>query len=368
MSAPVERAGTRIERPMNVRPDVRGTGKDVAQLPSSGSWTLRLPGVGSGWTGTGFGWAGDVGLAAALTAVATLVRLVIDTVTPGVVPFILVYPAIAAAVLIAGPRAGLITLIGTQLLAWYAVVPVQGSFRIASRADGLGLLLSTLTQLMLLGVLAAYHSAARTSVRRTEGQYEDARLALRELDHRTRNNLQLMQSILYLKAQRTIEPEAKRELVAAGVRIGIVGSMNSFLVRSGVNLSHVALQPYLGTVCRHLKESLCPDGIGLEGAFAECEIDNDRALYLGLIVNELVTNAIKHAFPDGKGEIRVDLTCSPERLTLIVCDNGRGKEATADDTQTGLGTRLLHMMVGRIRGTMEELPGPGTGYRIEISA
>lgn len=344
---------------MSVRPDVRGIGKDVAQVPSQGGCMLRLPGIGSGW-------AGDVGLAAALTAVATLVRLVIDMAAPGVVPFILIYPTIAAAVLIAGPRAGLLTLVGCQLLSWYAVVPVQGSFRIASRSDGVGLLLSTLTELTLLGVLAAYHSAVRTSVRRTAGQHEDARLALRELDHRTKNNLQLMQSILYLKAQRTNDPETKRELAAAGARIGIVGSMNSFLVRSGVNLSHVALQPYLGTVCRHLKESLCPDGISLECAFAECEIDNDRALYLGLIVNELVTNAIKHAFPDGRGEIRATLTCSPDRLALIICDNGRGKEAAADDSHAGLGTRLLHMMIGRIRGTMEELAGPGTAYRIEI--
>ena len=346
---------------MNARPDVRGESSEVAGLPSRGSRMPLLQGIG-------VGWAGDVGLAALLIAVATLARLLVDMAMPGVAPYILIYPVIAGAILISGPRAGFLTLVGCQLLAWYAIVPVQGSFRIATRADGVGLLLSTLAELMLLGALTAYHSAMRTGARMAAGRYEDARLALRELDHRTKNNLQLMQSILYLKAQRTKDAETKRELVAAGARIGIIGSMNSYLVRSGVNLSQVALQPYLGTVCRHLKESLCPDGISLECDFAECEIDSDRALYLGLIVNELVTNAIKHAFPDGRGEIRVMLTCSPDRLALIVCDNGCGKAETADDTHMGLGTRLLHMMIGRIHGTMEELPGPGTGYRIEIPA
>ena len=358
---------------MNARPVRRGESAEAASSarpiqphhPSQSSPHLWQR-IGQ-WTEFPVSWEQELGAVALLIALATLARLLVDVAVPGIAPFIFIFPAIAVAAVLCGPRAGLLTLVGCQLLAWYAVVPVQGSFRIASRADGVGLLLSTLTELMLLGALAAYHSAMRTSARQTAGQYEDARLALRELDHRTKNNLQLMQSILYLKAQRTIDPEAKRELAAAAARIGIVGSMNSYLVRSGINLSHVALQPYLGTVCRHLKESLCPDGISLECNFADSEIDSDRALYLGLIVNELVTNAIKHAFPDGNGLIRATLTREREGLVLIVSDNGCGKElATAADTQGGLGTQLLHMMVGRVRGTMQELSGSGTGYRIEI--
>lgn len=351
---------------MNVRPVLQGDNAEAAALPLWDRWRLsflRENGVASGGT---TGWAGDLGLAALLTAVATLARMLVDIAVPGVVPFVLIYPVIAIAVLISGPRAGLLTLLAAQLLAWYAIVPVQRSFQIASKADGLGLLLSTLAEFMLLGALTAYRSAMNANAEMAAGRYEDARLALRELDHRTKNNLQLMQSILYLKAQRTADPEVKRELAAAGGRIGIVGSMNSYLLSSGTDLSHVALQPYLGTVCRHLKESLCPDGISFQWDISDCEIDSDRALYVGLIVNELVTNAIKHAFPDGRGEIRVVLTCERKRLALIVRDNGRGKETAGGDAQQGLGTRLLHMMVGRVRGTMEELSGAGTGYRIEI--
>ncbi len=351
---------------MNIRPVVRGEGEEVARAPLRGGMAPFLSMAGSGRIGTSL--AADIGLAALLTSIATLARLVVDMAAPGATPFIFVFPIIAVAMLVSGPRAGALTLVTAQLLAWYAVVPVQGSFRIATRADGVGLLLSTFAEFMLLGALAAYRSAASNNAKLAAGRYEDARLALRELDHRTKNNLQLMQSILFLKAQRTTHAETKRELAAAGARIGIIGSMNSYLVSSGTDLSRVALQPYLGTVCRHLKESLCPDGVSLECDFADCEIDSDRALYLGLILNELVTNAIKHAFPDGRGEIRAMLTCSPEGVALVVRDNGRGKEAAADTAEGGLGTRLLHMMVGRVRGTMEELTGSGTGYRIGIPA
>lgn len=350
---------------MNVRPVLQGDNAEAAQPLLRDRWLPFLWGNGAASGGTA-GWAGDLGLAALLTAVATFARLLVDMATPGVAPFIFIFPVIAAAVLISGPRAGLITLVATQLLAWYAIVPVQRSFQIASKADGLGLLLSTLAEFMLLGALAAYRAAMDANAELAVGRYEDARLALRELDHRTKNNLQLMQSILYLKAQRTTDPEAKRELTAAGARLGIVGGLNSYLLSSGTDLSNVALQPYLGTMCRHLKESLCPDGISLQCDISDCQIDADRALYVGLIVNELVTNAIKHAFPDGRGEIRVVLTCESEWIALIVRDNGQGKEMAAADTQGGLGTRLLHMMVGRVRGTMQELSGQGTGYRIEI--
>jgi len=356
-----------MEVPMNVRPALQREDADVTLPLPKGRWLSFLRRV-DGASGGAAGWTGDLGLAALLTAITTVVRLLVDMAVPGVAPFIFIFPIVALAVLISGPRAGLITLVAAQLLAWYAIVPVQRSFQIASKADGLGLLLSTLAEFMMLGALTAYRSAMKASAETAAGRYEDARLALRELDHRTKNNLQLMQSILYLKAQRTNEPDAKRELAAAAARIGIVGSMNSYLVSSGTDLSHVALQPYLGTVCRHLKESLCPEGISLRCDVSDCVIDSDRALYVGLIVNELVTNAIKHAFPDGRGEIRVALTCEPEQMALIVCDNGRGKETAVatTDAQRGLGTRLLHMMVGRVRGTMQELSGPGTGYRIEI--
>lgn len=351
---------------MNVRTIPPGEDAEAVQQRLWDRWPLLLRGAGRN-SGKDAGWIADLGVAALLTTIATLARLVVDMAFPGAVPFMFIFPVIAVAVLISGPRAGLLTLFASQLLAWYALLPVQGSFRIASRADGVSLLLSTLAEFMLLGALAAYRSAVNAGAEMVSGRYEDARLALRELDHRTKNNLQLMQSILYLKAQRTGDPDTKRELAAAGARLGIVGSMNSYLVSSGTDLSHVALQPYLGTVCRHLKESLCPDGIILECDIADCRIDSDRALYVGLIVNELVTNAIKHAFPDGQGEIRVTLTCEQAQMALVVCDNGQGKQAASPaDAERGLGTRLLHMMVGRIRGTMEELPGPGTGYRIEI--
>lgn len=310
-------------------------------------------------------------IAILMSCLAMGARLVMDIFASGIAPYLFIFPAVAGAVLLAGVRSGLMTVVICQALTWYAVVPDRFSLEAKSSGDAVGLLLSTLAELALLWAVASYRSAVDRVAEAQAERSETLRLALRELDHRTKNNLQIIQGFLYLKAQKATDPETSRELGAASARIGLIASINSSFARSSMDQSAVALNPYLTAVCEQLEKAICPEDVHISVTVADVEIDSQRALYLGLIVNELVTNSVKHAFPEGKGRIEVYLTREHETLVLTVADNGRGKAADRPDSRLGLGARLIQMMVRKLKASVQvssadELTGRGTRYRFEL--
>lgn len=340
-------------------------GSDQAKGGGLRNWAASLSLRGTYVTGGGV-FIRDVSVAALMIGVASGLRIMLDTAAPGVAPYLLVFPAIAGAVLLASPRSGLVTLVICQLFAWYAVLPPRFSFRILQDGDAAGLIFSTISEAILLWALSTYKGSQRAASAAQADRSEMLRLALRELDHRTKNNLQIIQSLLYLKAQRAVEAETTRELGAAGVRIGLIATMNASMAQNSKDLSHVALKSYLTSVCEQLEEAICPDGVELSHNLEDAEVDSQKALYLGLIVNELVTNAIKHAFPDGKGRIEVGLTQQSGKLILNIADNGCGKQKAPTQARPGLGTKLIQMTAGRIGATVKEVQGDGTRYCIEL--
>ena len=83
------------------------------------------------------------------------------------------------------------------------------------------------------------------------------------------------------------------------------------------------------------------------------QVGLDFAIPLGLVVTELVTNSLKHAFPDGKGHIEVDLDCDEAgRVTLVVADNGRGQSDGAQAAKPALGTRVIEGLVAQLGGKL----------------
>ncbi len=103
----------------------------------------------------------------------------------------------------------------------------------------------------------------------------------------------------------------------------------------------------------------------------EVSIDLDQAVACGLIINELVSNALKYAFPDGRaGRIAVELQATPGgEVVLRVADDGVGLPAGLDLRQTGtLGHQLVFMLVEKLHGTVDVKREEGTGFRIEFQA
>ncbi len=136
------------------------------------------------------------------------------------------------------------------------------------------------------------------------------------------------------------------------------------LALSSADLEAVRLHDYLDDICDRLRDGMLSPAVLLEFEADEATVPNEKAIRIGLIVNELVTNAAKHAFPDGVGTITVRLERSEDILRLIVEDDGKGL-GNAEPTD-GLGTKLVSMLARQIGAKLETISRDGTTYRLTM--
>lgn len=200
---------------------------------------------------------------------------------------------------------------------------------------------------------------------------EKHRWLLAELNHRVKNHLQMITAMLALQAA-TAAPELATEFEQAIRRIETVADLHARLYRDEQGMGVVDLAAYLRDICDGLSRSLLEGrSIDLELAAAPANLALDRAVPLGLIVNELVTNAIKHGFPDGSaGRIAVRLASDGQTATLEVSDDGQGtggSGAPAEAGGTGLGRRLVESMARQIGASLAQAGGQGTTWRLGFS-
>jgi two-component sensor histidine kinase len=130
----------------------------------------------------------------------------------------------------------------------------------------------------------------------------------------------------------------------------------------------IDMSEYLPKLCDSLKEALMSPEVVLTAAAERVNLPPDKALPIGLIVNELVTNAVKYAYGEGQnGHVLVDLSSADGRIRLVVRDDGRGYPA---DAEAGLGSRLVTTLAAQLGGvaTWEGPEGGGTITRIEFPA
>ncbi|MEL7161423.1 MAG: sensor histidine kinase, partial [Bacteroidota bacterium] len=183
-----------------------------------------------------------------------------------------------------------------------------------------------------------------------------------EVDHRVKNNLQVMASLLQLGALRE-DGRVRTLLETNRRRLLAMGRLHARLVTDQRQPGHVALDHYLEELCAELHQ-LFPPRIELLTDFTPgVSYDGERAAALGLVLNELVTNALRHGFPaGGPGTVRVSTTTAPgNKLSLTVTDNGVG---TVDAAKDGFGTELIVLLVQKLRGTFHAENAAGTTVRV----
>jgi len=185
---------------------------------------------------------------------------------------------------------------------------------------------------------------------------EQRDLLLREVYHRVKNNLQVIDSIVTLQTRRLTDPEAKNALQGLRRRLYALGLVHQQLMGSS-NLKTFDVSPFLKELSENIMEGIGGRDISLSVRAIPLDVDLDFAIPLGLLVTELVTNSLKHAFPDGKGKIDVALNRLPDgTLALIVSDDGAGYdilEAAQKDRAAGLGTALIDGLVSQLKATIK---------------
>jgi two-component sensor histidine kinase len=188
---------------------------------------------------------------------------------------------------------------------------------------------------------------------------------LREVNHRVGNSLQIIASLLHLQASSSSQDDVKAALTNAMGRVAAVAQVHRRLYTSH-DLKSVLLNQYLGALLEDLRRSAEGNRMSRLTLKAEpIEIDPDRAVAVGIIVNELVMNAVKYAYPDGAGPINVDLNAQGDDLVLSIADDGVGLNARTDPRSTGMGQRIVTAMASKLDASVERDPAHA-GTRIVL--
>jgi two-component sensor histidine kinase len=188
---------------------------------------------------------------------------------------------------------------------------------------------------------------------------------LREVNHRVGNSLQIIASLLHLQANSSPQEGVKAALTNAMGRVAAVAQVHRRLYTSH-DLKSVLLNQYLEALLEDLRRSAEGNRMSRLTLRAEpVEIDPDRAVAIGIIVNELVMNAVKYAYPDGAGPIHVDLRAQGDDILLSIADDGVGLNVKADPRSTGMGQRIVSAMASKLEATVERDPAHN-GTRIVL--
>jgi len=210
-----------------------------------------------------------------------------------------------------------------------------------------------------------------TDRNKTENQLKtslkDKDMLLREIHHRVKNNLQIISSLLNLQSRYIKDVDALDVFAESQNRVRSMAIIHEKLYNSE-SMSEIDFGEYISDLTESLfyNYRVNPSRISLKKNMDEIFFDVDTAIPCGLIVNELITNCLKHAFPDdNKGEIYIELLKTDDKYVLNVKDNGVGFPDDIDFKNTkSLGLQLVNNLVSQVEGTIELEGSNGSSFNI----
>ncbi|HEY1607113.1 MAG TPA: sensor histidine kinase [Allosphingosinicella sp.] len=300
-----------------------------------------------------------------IAAVFAGLRAAMTPILGDIAPFALAVVAMVLATLVAGWRSGLVAIVVGIGLIWYFVLGPQRNFALAS-TTATSLTAVTVMSALILLALFFYQREVRAKEVERARRINFLSHALREMDHRTRNNFQIVMSLLQLQAGRSSNEEARAALGEAVERLKAVSSVYESLTLSSHGLGTIRLQDQLKKICDRVREGLLPERVALETELDSILVPHETGACIGIVVNELVTNACKHAFQERDGCIIVSARRDGEQALIAVIDDGCGIPDGAP-ARRGLGTRLVEAFVHRLGGRIElKSSAAGTTHTIIV--
>ncbi|MDF2764629.1 MAG: pdtaS3, partial [Rhodospirillales bacterium] len=278
-----------------------------------------------------------------------------QTAIRGALAFVVVLPLLWAALRCA-PRA---TATAALIIAGFAVWGTNaggGPFARESPEESFLLLLMFVISICLPGLALAAHVAVHRLV------LADKEMLLREVHHRVKNNLQVIASMIHLKAHQ-VSPASRPHIDAIAERIQVLGRIYE-QIHNADSLADINI----GQSLREIAKSVQTEGISAEAVAPDLKLNVDTAIPLALIAIELAANAAKHAFPEGDGKIKLQLRpLGDGRAEFTVTDDGTGfAPDRVPASSTGL--QIVRALVRQIEGELETRSGSGTEHRIVFPA
>lgn len=195
---------------------------------------------------------------------------------------------------------------------------------------------------------------------------KEKEILLKEIHHRVKNNLQLVMSLLNIQAQDTQNISIQDFLEKGQSRIATMSLIHQNLYQTE-NFVEINFQTYLTNLIENIKRTFSKNNVEFEINTHDNSFDLDTSIPLGLIINELVCNALKHAFPkDLKGRIEIEIQKhKTESFLLKIKDNGIGI-IKSEKNNTSIGLELVSLLVLQLKGKINRIDDFGTSYNIEF--
>ena len=233
-------------------------------------------------------------------------------------------------------------------------VPIEIGLSPITSADGVFVLAS------IIDITERKHS--EDSLRRSLNE----KLALlQEVHHRVKNNLQIISSLLAMQASVIVDPELVNKLADSQRRVMSMAMIHEHLYRHD-DMSSIDLAEYIRDLAAHLFSSYTQSPlITYRLDLVPARLSIEQSVPCGLILNELLTNAIKYAYPAGKGEIDISLSETADEVSMTVCDHGVGLPPDFSwETCKSLGMTLVDQLTMQLDGVLQVGQPPGTSFTI----
>jgi two-component system, sensor histidine kinase PdtaS len=226
---------------------------------------------------------------------------------------------------------------------------------------------AVLAAVLAFSIIALYqrNKLAREK-KRSDQLLQDKELLLREIHHRVKNNLEVVSSLLALQSAQIDDTQTKDAMQESQNRVQSIGIVHQKLYQ-GTNLGAIEMKDYFINLSESILDSFGAEKrVTIECAMDKLDVDIDTAVPLGLIVNELLTNTLKYAFPQGQhGNVQIKLQKKAGGiLQLEVSDNGVGKSGVIKGT--GFGGQLVSLLTQQLNGSMREEVKDGTKIYFEF--
>jgi two-component sensor histidine kinase len=195
---------------------------------------------------------------------------------------------------------------------------------------------------------------------------------LREVYHRVKNNLQVIDGLVMMQALQLRDPDGRQALMGLRSRVYALGLVHQQLMTSP-DLETFDIAPFLDELASNILQAGADEGVVLDISVCPLTVNLDFAIPLGLLMTELITNSLKHAFPDGRGTITIAMRRREEGgVLLVVADDGDGMSASpsaeepdeVNGYRRGLGSTIVKGLVAQMDGTIAMRFDKGT--RAEI--
>ena len=308
--------------------------------------------------------------AATAFVLAAVLRFWLDPYLPPGFPYLTFFPAVALTAFLTGTLPGTVVAALSFVVSWYFFIPPFDSFAIRPQT-GLALFLFALVVTVEIGLVHLMRRALRRLASAEAAAQEMARsrtLMFAELQHRVSNNLAVVSSLLAMQRRQVSDPDAVRALDGAVARVNVVSRLSRLLH------DPQAQEVDFGSFLR----AMVPDAVEAAGIGERVAVSvraepvilpADRAVPLGLVATELLSNALEHGFPDGRpGRIEISLVQSdPGRALLTIRDNGAGLPEDFDlGRSRSLGLLIARQFAGQIGAELSMANDGGGVSRLEV--